>query len=111
LSSQRFDRACFLALRQALGGILVAVTIKYADNILRGFAQSLALIVGAIGSWLLFDLHLSASIIGGIALVISAVRVPQSEQHARVSALSAFALASQPCPGVRQLGLGARHDQ
>ena len=36
-------------------GIIVAVTIKYADNILRGFAQALALIIGAIGSWMIFD--------------------------------------------------------
>lgn len=34
----------------AFGGLLVAVTIKYADNILRGFAQAVALIVGALGA-------------------------------------------------------------
>ena len=42
-----------------MGGILVAVTIKYADNILRGFAQGLALIVGALGSWLLFSFQVN----------------------------------------------------
>ena len=30
------------------GGLLVAVTIKYADNIIRGFAQAVAIIVGAV---------------------------------------------------------------
>ena len=44
----------------AFGGLLVAVTIKYADNILRGFAQAVALIVGAIGSNLLFEFHFRA---------------------------------------------------
>ena len=38
----------------AFGGLLVAITIKYADNILRGFAQAVALIVGAVGSNALF---------------------------------------------------------
>ena len=44
---------------QAMGGILVAVTIKYADNILRGFAQGLALIFGAIGSSFLFGFQIT----------------------------------------------------
>lgn len=58
---------------QAMGGILVAVTIKYADNILRGFAQALALIVGAVGSYFLFDFHISLMFTLGVALVIAAV--------------------------------------
>jgi UDP-sugar transporter A1/2/3 len=58
---------------QASGGIIVAITIKYADNILRGFAQALALIVGAIGSWLLFDFHLTPMFSLGVVLVIGAV--------------------------------------
>ena len=58
---------------QALGGIIVAVTIKYADNILRGFAQALALIIGAIGSWMIFDFHLTFMFATGCALVIGAV--------------------------------------
>ena len=36
----------------AFGGLLVAVTIKYADNILRGFAQAVAIIFGALGACL-----------------------------------------------------------
>ena len=55
---------------QGLGGILVAVTIKYADNILRGFAQGLALIVGAIGSAVLFDFHLTMLFSAGVGFVI-----------------------------------------
>jgi UDP-sugar transporter A1/2/3 len=51
----------------------VAVTIKYADNILRGFAQALALIIGAIGSWVIFDFHLTFMFSLGCALVIGAV--------------------------------------
>ena len=60
-------------LMQSLGGLLVAVTIKYADNILRGFAQGLALIIGAVGSYLLFDFHLSLTFCFGVLLVIVAI--------------------------------------
>lgn len=63
----------FCVLWQALGGIIVAVTIKHADNILRGFANSLALIIGALGSYFLFDFHLSLSFSAGCSLVIAAI--------------------------------------
>jgi len=58
---------------QAAGGLLVAVTIKYADNILRGFSQGLALIVGAIGSAFLFDFKITYVFSMGCALVIAAI--------------------------------------
>jgi len=58
---------------QAFGGLLVAVTIKYADNILRGFAQGLALIIGAVGSYFLFGFNLSLTFCGGVLLVIAAI--------------------------------------
>jgi len=40
---------------QASGGLLVAVVIKYADNILKGFATSIAIIVSCLASAYLFD--------------------------------------------------------
>jgi len=57
----------------AAGGLLVAVIIKYADNILRSFAQGLAIVFGALGSYVLFDFQLDGSFVLGVALVISAV--------------------------------------
>ncbi|KAM9323506.1 solute carrier family 35 member A3b [Pholidichthys leucotaenia] len=43
---------------QALGGLVVAVVIKYADNILKGFAASLSIMVSTIISYfLLKDFH------------------------------------------------------
>ena len=58
---------------QAFGGLLVAVVVKYADNILKGFATSLAIIVSCIVSVYLFDFHVSSQFLFGAALVISAV--------------------------------------
>lgn len=57
----------------ALGGLLVAVTIKYADNILRGFAQALAIIMGAVGSYFYFGTTFGGSFAIGVLLVIASV--------------------------------------
>ena len=38
----------FIIFMQAFGGLLVAVVVKYADNILKGFATSFAIIVSCI---------------------------------------------------------------
>jgi len=57
------------------GGLLVAVTIKYADNILRGFAQAVAIIFGAVGSYFLFDFHFTVSFVIGVLFVIGAILI------------------------------------
>jgi len=40
---------------QAVGGLVVAATIKYADNIVKGFGTSLSIILSAAISWLLIE--------------------------------------------------------
>lgn len=58
---------------QALGGLVVAVVIKYADNILKSFAASTSIISSTICSYyLLDDLELSRCFIFGAILVIVA---------------------------------------
>jgi UDP-sugar transporter A1/2/3 len=42
-------------LTQALGGILVAVVMKYADNILKGFAIAFSLLVTFVLNIIIFD--------------------------------------------------------
>ena len=58
--------------QQALGGLLVAVVVKYADNILKGFATSLAILVSCIASVYLFDFHVTAVFTFGAAQVMLA---------------------------------------
>ena len=58
---------------QALGGLLVALVVKYADNILKGYATSLSIIMSSVLSIWLFDFELSWLFGIGTALVISAV--------------------------------------
>jgi len=58
---------------QALGGLLVAVVIKYADNILKGFACSVSIIVSAICAYFVFEFEITWAFCFGTALVIKAV--------------------------------------
>jgi len=58
---------------QAFGGLVVAATIKYADNILKGFATSVSIIVSGLVSWLLLDdLSPGPTFLAGSGLVLAA---------------------------------------
>ena len=58
---------------QAVGGLVVAATIKYADNILKGFATSVSILVSTAWSYLfLDDLDLGPRFLAGAGLVIAA---------------------------------------
>lgn len=62
-----------VVLVQAIGGLVVAVVIKYADNILKAFATSIAIIVGTIASIFFFGYWPQLLFVAGATLVISAV--------------------------------------
>jgi len=58
---------------QAFGGLVVAATIKYADNILKGFATSVSIIMSGLVSWLLLDdLSPGPAFMAGACLVLAA---------------------------------------
>jgi len=63
----------YLVVLQAVGGLLVAMVVKYADNILKGFATSLAIILSCVVSIYLFDFHLTLQFSLGTLLVIGSV--------------------------------------
>jgi solute carrier family 35 (UDP-sugar transporter), member A1/2/3 len=58
---------------QSSGGLLVAVVIKYADNILKGFATSVAIIVSCIASVYLFDTNIDFLFALGTFMVVLSV--------------------------------------
>jgi len=60
----------FVILLQSGGGLIVAVVVKYADNILKGFATSAAIIISCIGSVFFFHFSLSKEFLVGASLVI-----------------------------------------
>uniref|UniRef100_A0A1E1X763 Putative udp-galactose transporter n=1 Tax=Amblyomma aureolatum TaxID=187763 RepID=A0A1E1X763_9ACAR len=72
-------------LLQALGGLLVAVVVKYADNILKGFATSLAIVLSCVVSVYAFEFHLTWQFVAGSALVMGSIflysRPSASQSH------------------------------
>lgn len=63
----------FLVLLQACGGLIVAVVVKYADNILKGFATSLAIVLSCVVSIYLFAFVLTVQFALGTVLVIISI--------------------------------------
>ena len=61
---------CYL---KALGGLVIAAVIKYADNILKGFATSISIILSSVVSYfLLKDFVPNTLFIIGSSFVIAA---------------------------------------
>ncbi|XP_033927628.1 UDP-galactose translocator isoform X2 [Melopsittacus undulatus] len=75
-----------VVLNQAAGGLLVAVVVRYADNILKGFATALSILASTAASVHLFGFRPRAPFLAGTAMVLAAVYLygrPQSRpcQH------------------------------
>jgi len=54
---------------QGLGGLIVAIVVKYADNILKGFAASFSIVTSCFLSYLVFDFHPNWMFVMGAVLV------------------------------------------
>ncbi|CAF3357869.1 unnamed protein product [Rotaria sp. Silwood1] len=57
----------------SVGGLIVALVVKHADNILKGFATSSAIILSCIVSMMLFDFQLTLLFTLGASLVIFSI--------------------------------------
>ena len=52
------------------GGLIVAVVVKYADNVMKGFATSLSIIISAIISFVMFhDVEVNLAFVTGGGVV------------------------------------------
>ena len=58
---------------QSAGGLIIALVVKHADNILKGFATSSAIILSCIVSMLLLDFQLTVLFALGSALIIFSI--------------------------------------
>ncbi|KAL3910831.1 MAG: hypothetical protein SGILL_007535, partial [Bacillariaceae sp.] len=69
---------------QAVGGLIVAVVVKYADNVLKVFATSFSIVVSCVLSAIFFDFHASFGFVVGAGLVVlSTILYSQPEKKKR----------------------------
>ncbi|GJN91315.1 hypothetical protein Rhopal_004335-T1 [Rhodotorula paludigena] len=59
-----------VVLNQALGGLLVAMVVRFADSVAKGFATSLAIVLSTLASALLFGLFPGPLFLLGASLVV-----------------------------------------
>jgi UDP-sugar transporter A1/2/3 len=57
-------------LNQAFAGLIVAMVVKYADNILKGFATSVSIILSSVASTFIFDFKITNLFLIGASLVL-----------------------------------------
>jgi len=60
-------------LNQSFGGLVVAVVVKYADNIIKSFANAVSIVLGCICSVYLFGFELTLPFTLGASTVVGAV--------------------------------------
>jgi UDP-sugar transporter A1/2/3 len=58
---------------QSCGGLIIAVVIKFADNILKNFSTAISIIVSSVISWMFMGFNLTFLFAIGVALVNYAV--------------------------------------
>lgn len=77
-------------LLQAVGGLLVALVITYADNILKGFATSISVIISTVASSVLWGFKITPLFLVGMVAVLIATymyslpvkpKVAESQDH------------------------------
>ncbi|TFY76931.1 hypothetical protein EWM64_g7081 [Hericium alpestre] len=57
---------------QVFGGLVTAIVIKYSDNILKGFATSLSIVLSFLASVLLFHFRITPTFVLGASTVLAA---------------------------------------
>lgn len=62
--------AYFTVLIQTFGGLVTALVIKYSDNIVKGFATSLAIVLSFLASVILFGFEMSIGFSLGASIVL-----------------------------------------
>ncbi|KAG8939186.1 hypothetical protein FRC04_006837 [Tulasnella sp. 424] len=65
-------RAWATVLMQVFGELVIAVIIKYTDNIMKGFATSLSIIISFFSSFALFDFSITVPFVVGSSIVLAA---------------------------------------
>lgn len=70
-------------LTQVFGGLVTALVIKYSDNILKGFATSLSIVLSFLASVAIFDVVITPSFVLGATVVLGATWMYNSPDTVR----------------------------
>jgi UDP-sugar transporter A1/2/3 len=81
---------------QVFGGLVTAMVIKYSDNILKGFATSLSIVISFLASVALFDFKISITFVLGSVIVLIATWL--YNQH---SSLANIVISKEPWPWMK----------
>jgi UDP-galactose transporter len=79
---------------QAAGGLIVAVVVKYADNVLKVFATSFSIVISCIIAAFMKDFHPNVSFMIGASLVVMATAMYSSPERQRKPVLPVLANTS-----------------
>lgn len=113
----------FVVLQVSCGGLLVALVMRYADNVVKGFATSLSIVLSSLVSWFIpaFDFNPSGAFIMGSTLVILATVLYNSNSLSTVEkivprpptpAAPLVAAAGSSISGVRDIFVAkSEHDK
>ncbi|GAA5890337.1 hypothetical protein JCM6882_008799 [Rhodosporidiobolus microsporus] len=87
-----------VVLIQVFGGLVTALVIRYSDNIMKGFATSLAIVLSFIAGIILFEFQVTLSFIVGTGIVVASTYLYNSPDGPRRA--PANAPSSLPSPSI-----------
>ncbi|SCV69023.1 BQ2448_2043 [Microbotryum intermedium] len=70
-----------VVLIQVIGGLVTALVIKFSDNIMKGFATSLAIILSFIAGMILFNFRVTPAFLVGTCIVVGATYLYNQPDH------------------------------
>ncbi|GAA5970115.1 hypothetical protein JCM11641_000275 [Rhodosporidiobolus odoratus] len=92
-----------VVLIQVFGGLVTALVIRYSDNIMKGFATSLAIVLSFCAGIILFDFQVTLSFLVGTIMVVTSTYLYNSPEAARrglTSAVPSHHPSTLPSPSV-----------
>ncbi|GAA5972785.1 hypothetical protein JCM8115_006558 [Rhodotorula mucilaginosa] len=85
---------------QVIGGLVTALVIRYSDNIMKGFATSLAIVLSFCAGIILFDFQVTLSFLVGTAMVVTSTYLYNQPDAARREGYSPLpSTTNSPFPG------------
>ncbi|KZS91105.1 nucleotide-sugar transporter [Sistotremastrum niveocremeum HHB9708] len=81
---------------QVFGGLITAVVIKYSDNIMKGFATSLAIVISFVSSVILFGFPITPAFLAGSGTVLWATWIYNQPEVSRQESLPNIPLFNGP---------------